>query len=153
MRPILPVAALIFLFAAPALPAATPLPEWLAGTWTRESGASWAEELWTSPRGGMMLGVTRNGFGPDLTDWEYVRIERGGDGVPVLVAQLKGKDPVRYPLAVASDTAIEFANPAQSFPQRIRYWREGQLLMLEVSRMDGSGAERWNYRPVVAPTD
>ena len=49
--------------------------------------------------------------------------------------------------------AVEFANPAHDYPQRIRYWRQGKLLMAEVSKMDGSKALRWNYRPVVPPRD
>lgn len=153
MRLAAPVAVLALLLSPLPLTATTPLPDWLAGTWQRESGSTWAEELWTAPRDGMMLGITRNGFGQTVNAWEYVRIERGREGAPVLVVQTEGKEPVRYPLAVASDAAIEFANPAQPFPQRIRYWREGQLLMLEVSRMDGSGAEQWNYRPVVTSVD
>jgi hypothetical protein len=127
---------------------ATSLPGWLAGTWAREDGAAWAEELWTAPRGGQMLGLSRDGFGPDVTTWSQERIERSREGAPVLVVQKEGGAAVRYPLAVASESAIEFANAAQSYPQRIRYWREGQLLMIEASRMDGSEAKRWNYRPV-----
>ena len=51
------------------------------------------------------------------------------------------------------DEAIEFANPANDYPQRIRYWRQGKLLMAEISQIDGSKAVRWNYRPVVLPQD
>lgn len=36
---------------------------------------------------------------------------------------------------------------------RIRYWRQGKLLMAEASRIDGSDVTRWNYRPVVPPRD
>lgn len=151
MRPIRhAAAALALLLAAAPITATTPLPAWLAGTWFREQGAAWAEQLWTPPRANQMLGISRDGFGPDVTNWSYLRIERAPDGVPVLVAHEKGGAVIRYPLAVASEAAIEFANPAQKFPQRIRYAREGQLLVLEVSKMDGSDAERWNYRPVIA---
>lgn len=149
-------APLLALAAVPLAAAATApgaLPGWLAGNWAMEDGAAWSEELWSLPRGGVMLGLGRKGFGPDVTEWEYIRIERGRAGALVLVAQPSGGRPIEYPLAVASEAAIEFANPAQEFPQRIRYWREGQLLMAEVSRIDGSGAQRWNYRPVAGPAD
>jgi hypothetical protein len=148
MRLLPPLAALALLVSPVALGGATPLPGWLAGTWAREDGAAWADEVWTAPRGGQMLGLSRDGFGPDVTTWSQARIERSREGAPVLVLQREGGSAVRYPLAVASESAIEFANAAQSFPQRIRYWREGQLLMIEASRMDGSEARRWNYRPV-----
>lgn len=148
------VLAPVLAFAAwPATAAPPALPGWLAGTWAMEDGAAWSEEMWSAPRGGVMLGLDRKGFGPDVTSWEYVRIERGRGGGLVLVAQPQGGPPVEYALAVASEAAIEFANPAQEFPQRIRYWREGQLLMAEVSRIDGSGTQRWNYRPVAGPVD
>lgn len=148
MRPIMPLLALLL---ATPLSASTPLPDWLAGTWAREAGATWAEQLWTAPRGGQMLGLSREGFGPDVTGWAQLRIEKGRDGSPVLVAQETGGAPVRYQLAVASEAAIEFTNPAEKAHQRIRYSREGQLLVIETSRLDGSGVERWNYRPVAAP--
>ena len=152
MRRVLPLAVFALLL-TPAPLAATDLPGWLAGTWSRQAGATWAEELWTAPRGGLMLGVARNGFGPDVTDWDYLRIERGRDGQPELLAQAKGGVAVRFALAVASEAAIEFANPAHPWPQRIRYSREGQLLVLEMSLMDGSRAEAWNYRPVATTPD
>ena len=144
------------LFAAPlgAQTLAQPqLPSWLAGTWVMEDGATWADELWTDPRGGMMLGVARNGFGPDLEGWELAQIVTRKDGSLAYVVQPKGKDPVEFPLVLISASAIEFANPAHDFPQRIRYWRQGKLLMAEVSKMDGSKAQRWNYRPVIPPRD
>lgn len=128
--------------------AETPLPAWLAGTWAMEAGAVWADGVWTTARGGAMLGIGRTGFGPDLESWEMLRIERKGGGGLAYIVQSRGGAPVEFPLAVASANAMEFANPANSFPQRIRLWREGQLLMREVSRMDGSEAVRFNYRPV-----
>jgi hypothetical protein len=153
MRLLSAVLAAIALQTAMPAAAATALPGWLAGTWARQDGAAWSEELWTAPHDGVMLGVSLTGFGPDVERWDYVRIERAA-GEPVLVVQQRGAAAVRYPLAVASDAAIEFANPAQDSAQRIRYWREGQLLMMEVSRMDGSGAQRRNYRPVATgPVD
>jgi hypothetical protein len=39
-----------------------------------------------------------------------------------------------------------FANPAHDYPQRIRYWLEGNALNAEISRIDGSKTVRWTYR-------
>ncbi|MFC3174489.1 DUF6265 family protein [Novosphingobium bradum] len=151
---LIPFACSLALALAPIrLAAATALPDWLAGTWARQDGAAWADELWTAPRVALMLGLARDGFGPEVNGWTYQRIERAPDGALALVLQDKGGAAARYPLAVASEAAIEFANPARPFPQRIRYWREGQLLMVEMSRIDGSDARRWNYRPVAPPVD
>jgi len=156
MRLALIVAACAFA-ASPAVaagPAAPSLPAWLAGTWAMEQGAAWADEVWTGPRGGMMLGLARSGFGPDVESWESLRIVLKPGGALVYVVQAKGGTAVEFPLAVASASAVEFANPGHAFPQRIRFWREGQLLMSEASKMDGSEAVRMNFRPVeTAPKD
>ncbi len=155
LRPLIALTALLLAPAAVAAPPAEPariviegMPGWMAGTWMMEHGSDWAEEVWTAPRGGMMLGMGRSGFGPDVQVWESLRIEKGPDGRLGYVAQVKGGTLVRFPMATFSDAAIEFANPAHDYPQRIRYWREGQLLMAETAMLDGSRAERWNFRPV-----
>lgn len=129
------------------------LPGWMAGTWMTEDGADWANEMWTDPRGGLMLGVGRMGFGPQLKTWEMLQIRVKPDGRISYFAQPNGRAPTEFPLVLISEEAIEFANPAHDYPQRIRYWRQGKLLMAEISRIDGSDAMRWNYRPVVAPRD
>ena len=34
------------------------LPAWMAGAWQQEgANGAWAEEYWTQPRGGMMIGA------------------------------------------------------------------------------------------------
>lgn len=129
------------------------LPDWMAGTWMTEEGANWTDEVWTDPRGGLMLGISRTGFGPQLGNWEVIRIEQRRDGSMAYVAQPQGKAQVVFPMVLVSDAAIEFANPAHDYPQRIRYWRQGKLLVAEVSLLDGSRAMRWNYRQVIPPQD
>lgn len=153
-RSCLPAATALLVLLSPPVRAAPDLPEWLGGTWAMESGSAWADEVWTSARGGMMLGFYRQGFGSGVEAWESLRIERKAGGALVLVMQAKGGAGTEYGLAVAGANSIEFTNPAASFPQRIRYWREGQLLMTEMARMDGSEAVRMNFRPVeTAPRD
>lgn len=143
----------LLLFAPiPAL-AAPAFPGWLAGTWQMENGAAWADELWMAPRGDVMLGVGRQGFGPEVEEWRTARIVKRGDA---LVYAFRAKDgaAVEWPLVVASGDAIEFAGAGGTFPQRVRFSRAGQLLMIELSQLDGSEAVRRNYRPVeTAPKD
>lgn len=146
-RPLALIAAL-FLAAGP-VRAAPVLPEWLAGNWQMQDGAAWADEMWTSAKGGIMLGIARRGFGPDIETWGMLRIARKADGAVVLALQPRGAGAAtEYPMVLASAETIEFANPSAPYPQRIRLWREGQLLMSETSRIDGSEAERMNFRPV-----
>jgi Domain of unknown function (DUF6265) len=129
------------------------LPAWMAGTWMMEDGANWSDEVWTDPRGGIMLGVARIGFGPELQSWETTQIKVKKDGTISFFAQPFGKAATEFPMVLISEEAIEFANPAHDYPQRIRYWRQGKLLMAEISLIDGSRPMRWNYRPVVLPKD
>jgi hypothetical protein len=129
------------------------LPAWLAGTWQMQQGSAWAEELWTAPRDGMMLGINRAGFGPTVESWDLIRIQRKPDGRLVYSVQERGGQAIDFVMRVASDEAIEFTNPAHDFPQRLRFWRQGQLLMAEAAKMDGSNVTRWNYRPVAGPVD
>jgi hypothetical protein len=129
------------------------LPAWMAGTWAMEDGASWADEIWTDPRGGMMMGMARMGFGPQLRSWEVTQIRVKPDGKISFFAQPGGQQAAEFPMVLISEEAIEFANPSHDYPQRIRYWRQGKLLMAEISKLDGSDAMRWNYRPVVPPQD
>ena len=151
-RIILPV---LLLLAAPlgAQSAASSLPEWMAGTWMTEDGASWSDEVWTDARGGMMLGIARTGFGARLESWGLTQMRQKPDGSISFFIQTPGRPATEFPMVLVSDEAIEFANPSHDYPQRIRYWRQGKLLMAEVSKIDGSQAMRWNYRPVVPPQD
>jgi hypothetical protein len=118
-----------------------------------EDGASWSDEVWTDARGGLMLGIARTGFGPKLNSWEIAQIRQKPDGTISFLAQPQGKPPSEFPMVLVSEEAIEFANPAHDYPQRIRYWRQGKLLMADISKIDGSQAMRWNYRPVIPPQD
>jgi Domain of unknown function (DUF6265) len=154
MKKLIAAAALLMALPLGAQTLARPeLPAWLTGAWVMQDGASWSDEVWMDPRGGVMLGLARSGFGPQLDSWEVSQIRVKADGTISFFAQPKGKETTEFPLVLISEQAIEFANPAHDYPQRIRYWRQGKLLMAEISKMDGSQTLRWNYRPVVPPRD
>ena len=127
---------------------AATLPDWLAGMWHMQDGIAWAEEMWMSPRDGIMLGVGRSGAGPQVQSWEAMRIVAKPDGRISFFAQPKGAPASEFPMSAISAETIEFTNTAHDYPQRIRYWRQGQLLMAEISKIDGSNAQRWNFRPM-----
>jgi hypothetical protein len=138
-------AALMMAMGAPAL--AADLPDWLTGEWQQERGDRWSEEVWTLPRGGTMIGVGRMGRGESLGSWEVMRIVRAGDGSLAFHAAPEGGAETVFPVVEQGVRDITFANPDHDYPQRIRYWREGRLLMAETSKMDGSGAQNWTYAP------
>jgi hypothetical protein len=123
-----------------------PLPGWMTGCHTETKGERWAEECWTVPRAGIMLGSGRSGKGETLQSWEAMRIERGADGTLTFWGSPSGAKPVAFRMERATANEIVFANPAHDYPQRIRYWRDGKVLNAEVSLSDGSKAMRWVYQ-------
>ena len=140
------LAALLSLAATPAVEVGDL--EWLSGSWVSRDGDRWTEEWWTPPRGGIMIGASREGRGEALHSWESIRILRKPDGTLAYVPMPNGGAPVEFALVKQGDRSIEFANPAHDFPQRIRYWREGDTLNAEIALIDGSRAVKWSYSPM-----
>lgn len=135
------------LAASPLAAATTPeLPGWMEGAWEQAGPEGrWADEYWTPPRGGIMVGAARIGKGDALGVFEHTRIVRKPDGTIAFFAQPFGRAAAEFPMVAAGERMIEFANPAHDYPQRIRYWREGNRLKARISLMDGSKAADWDY--------
>lgn len=127
---------------------ATPFPAWMAGAWETSDGDRWTEEFWTHARGGIMIGASREGRGETLRSWESIRIARRPDGTLAYIPLPNGGPPVEFTMVRQDAQSIEFANPVHDFPQRIRYWREGDTLHAEISLIDGSRAIAWSYTPM-----
>ena len=144
-------AALLLALGVPAAVSAeeedAPFPAWLAGAWSNADGERWTEEFWTHPRGGIMIGASREGRGETLRTWESIRILRKPDGTLAYVPMPNGGAPVEFALVRQDARSIEFANAAHDFPQRIRYWREGDTLHAEIALIDGGRAIQWSFRP------
>lgn len=121
------------------------LPGWMAGCWTEAKGDRWSEECWTAPRAGSMLGSGRTGHGEQLRNWEVMQILTGKDGKLAFWGAPQGAERTAFALVTQTASEIVFANPAHDYPQRIRYWREGELLNAETALADGSKAMRWRY--------
>jgi hypothetical protein len=124
------------------------VPSWMAGAWALSDGDRWTEEFWTHPRGGIMIGASRDGLGETLRTWEAIRIVRKADGTLAYIPTPNGGAPVEFALIRQDARSIEFANSAHDFPQRIRYWREGDALHAEIALIDGSRAIAWSYAPM-----
>ena len=136
-------------FALMAVPLAAqdvaPLPGFLLGAWIEREGEKWADEAWSGSTSGMR-GTSREGSGGSVKSQESLIIERR-DGTLVLIAQPAGAEPVAFPMVKQDEHSIVFANPAHDYPQRIRYWREGDRLHAEIALIDGSEAVGWTYAP------
>ena len=137
----------IFLLAQ-ASAAQMPMPDFLSGCWEdRRADWRWTEECWTSARGGLMLGSGRDGSGDAVRHWEWMRIERGADGVPTFYGSPKGAAPVAFKATQADAGSITFVNATHDFPQRMRYVRTNIGIDAEISLADGAKPVRWTYRP------
>ena len=123
-----------------------PLPGFLLGTWLQRDGDTWADETWSGDPAGLR-GRSRAGSGDRVESEETLRIERR-DGTIVLIAQPRGAEPVPFPMVSHDERSVVFANPAHDYPQRIRYWREGDRLHAEIALIDGSQAIAWSYAPM-----
>lgn len=133
------------------------LPGWMAGCWEMrdpDGGPRWAEECWTVPRGGQMLGSSRMGAGGRLGSWEFMRIERDapdGDGPAIPLAfsaSPGGRGWTLFAWSPSDEEGLSFVNQANDYPQLIRYWREGEVLKARISLIDGSRPFEFTYRPM-----
>ena len=120
---------------------------WMSGRWEATgAGDRWTEEVWSAPRGGVMLGYSRTGRGEAVREWEFIRVQAGADGVPVYWGAPGGRPAVGFRLTARDAASATFENPGHDFPQRIRYVREGDTMTATVSAIDGSNAISWTYR-------
>ena len=133
-------AALLLVASAPAFcdDAKTDLPAWMTGAWERIEGEKWADEFWTPPKAGIMIGASRSGYGEKLGFWEHMRIVREADGKLAFWAISGDQKPVRFAAGRSDQKEVVFENPAHDYPQRIRYWRMDRKLNAQISLLDGS---------------
>ncbi len=133
-------AALLLVASAPAFcdDAKTDLPAWMTGAWERIEGEKWADEFWTPPKAGIMIGASRSGYGEKLGFWEHMRIVREADGKLAFWAISGDQKPVRFAAVRSDQKEVVFENPAHDYPQRIRYWRMDRKLNAQISLLDGS---------------
>ena len=139
--------AALLLAAADQAPA---LPDWMAGCWETRTGSKWAEECWTVPRAGMMMGSGRSGDGEQIRDWEVmqiVRLDTDDPAVPPMTfyGAPSGQNRTPFTLIHSADPGVTFVNAEHDYPQRIRYWRDGDALVAEVALKDGSKSRQWRY--------
>lgn len=103
---------------------------WMSGSWQSTSDGTVAEEIWSAPAGGMLLGLHRDVKG-ERASFEFMRIMSDGEGL-VYYAQPGGRAAVEFRLTATSEQRAVFTNPQHDFPQKITYWREADQLCAKV---------------------
>lgn len=124
---------------------------WLTGTWCtapHPAARGVTCERWEPAAGGGMRGTGENRRDGKVKPGERMEIRQDRGGY-VFHAEPPGQPPADF-RAEADDVAeltVTFTNPRHDYPQRIRYWRDGDMLMAEAALADGSKAISWKYLP------
>jgi len=136
--------ALAFAQAAPARVSAL---EWMSGTWVQKAeGRETVTESWVGPGNGLMVAVNLTTWPNGRKSFEFLRIAETAEGFSYF-ASPGGKPPVEFKLKETAERRVVFENAAHDFPQRVLYWRDGEIL---VARIEGAikGKERseeWRF--------
>lgn len=119
---------------APASTTATPTIKdvaWIAGCWDSTRDGRHVTEQWMAPEGGTMMGVSRTTVGEKTTEWEFLIIRQGAQGLDY-VAKPSRQPEGTFTAARASANEVVFENPAHDFPKRIIYKRDGDALTASI---------------------
>ena len=125
---------------------------WLAGEWcTEASQGKQTCERWAPMAKGEMRGVSEIRRGTERSPAETMRITDDA-GMLVFHAEPRGQAPADFQSTVRdhAPSTLTFENRTHDYPQRVRYWREGEMLMAEISLADGSRPMRWTFHRVTA---
>ena len=125
------------LMTAALLQAPTTAPDlsWLAGYWLDCSGGREASETWSDPRLGLVVGhavTVRDG----RSGFESAHIGPASDGGLAYFARPEGAPATPFRLIESGPQRVVFANPANDFPHRILYQREGDVLTARIEGAD-----------------
>ena len=119
----------------------TPRLDWLSGCWQSEDGR--AREVWSGSESGYYFGYALTLADGNGVFFEHMRIDPGP--APVFNAYPAGQGPSAFPALDMSDASITFANPEHDYPQKIRYFLEGDELKATISLMDGTRSGQFEY--------
>lgn len=123
---------------------------WLAGHWCTEprEGALTCE-TWSAMDGGVMHGAGTTRKAGQVRTNESMTILISESGM-FFHAEPKNQAPADFRMAKFDPAArsVTFEERSHDYPQRVRYWREGEALLAEISMLDGSKAVRWTFHRV-----
>lgn len=115
---------------------------WMNGYWTQQENGNSVEELWTSPKAGIMLGINRGINANGRSSFEFIRIVES-EGKIVYLASPGGQAPTPFTLTEVSEKKAVFENMENDFPQRIIYSRDGDKLTARIEDASGEKKMQW----------
>jgi glyoxylase-like metal-dependent hydrolase (beta-lactamase superfamily II) len=114
---------------------------WLLGCWQMTRRGSTIEERWSVAPDGSLSGRGRTLRDGTVVDSEVVTITARGDTL-VYTANPAGQAQALFLAPTATDTSVNFTNPAHDFPTRVSYRRAGAMGLTAEIAGAGSGGER-----------
>ena len=113
---------------------------WMSGRWAETIREVEMEEIWSTPAGGVLIGMHRD-ISKKRTCFEFMRIAETADGI-TFFGQPGGKAAVAFRMIESAEQRVVFANPEHDFPKRIIYWINDERLCARVEG-DGEAHEEW----------
>lgn len=121
-------------------------PDWMSGYWLSCAGDEQVAETWFGAGSGMLLGMnlTQSARG---RHFEMLRIGPSAAGYSYF-SMPDGAAATEFALKSAAGRRVVFENLAHDFPQRILYWREGNVLNARIEGEINGRAEsaEWRFR-------
>ena len=123
--------------------------EWMTGTWTQETAQEKVSESWLGPADGTMVAVNLTARANGRKSFEFLRIAETPEGFSYF-ASPGGRAPVEFKVKENGERRVVFENATHDFPQRILYWRDGELLVARIEgAIDGKErSEQWRFKRV-----
>jgi hypothetical protein len=107
----------------------------MAGCWRQEAAGRTVDEVWMTPGGDAILGMSRTVANGRAVAHEFMQIRSGADGV-VFVARPSGQAEATFRLIRSGERELVFENPTHDFPQRVIYRLSSRDAL--VGRIEGS---------------
>jgi hypothetical protein len=130
---------------------------WLEGHWEGDRGETHNEEIWSSPRGGALVGMHKDTRGGKMVGFEFLRIVARGDSV-FYMAMPGGAPPTLFHMIELGERRVVFENPSHDFPQRVLYWLDDTRQLHARIEGDMGGKARsmewiWQRQPAPVARD
>ena len=120
---------------------------WMSGRWTGSQDGMDTEEVWTSAKGGSLLGIHRDIQGGRTVSYEFFRIEAVPEGLTYF-ASPQGRPATPFRAIENSKSRAVFENKKHDFPTRILYWlgEDGKLhARIEGTLRGQPASEEWSW--------